>query len=68
MIQKANMIQKTGIIIPEMNGYAKFIKNDGKGKPLFGFIGNQGNTSNIATFHIKSITELQKSAPGTFPK
>ena len=60
-INDANHVIKEGTFVKELHGYVKLIGGEGSAKAAF--VGIDRVTGNITTFHIKSISELAKSAP-----
>ncbi|XQY90631.1 peptidoglycan-binding domain-containing protein [Metabacillus sp. HB246100] len=60
-LEDANHVKKTGIYVPELNGYVKLI--GGKGSAKYAFVGLDRNTGNLTTFHLKTAKELSKKAP-----
>ena len=57
-INDANWIIKNGRYSEKFNGFYYYLGNAKKGESLFGFVGLKNNGQNIATFHIKTATEL----------
>ena len=65
-VADANHVITSGTFVPQLNGYIKLIGGPGNAK--FGFVGINRATGQITTFHIKSVKELAKAAPGIFGK
>ena len=57
-LDDANYIIQNGTYVPELNGYVKFVAGQ-----KYGFVGLDRATSDITTFHIKTVSELIKNAP-----
>ena len=57
-LNDANHVIQNGTYIPELNGYVRFM-----GGQKYGFVGLDRATSDITTFHIKTVSELIKRAP-----
>ena len=55
----ANHVIQNGTYVQELNGYVKFISGQ-----KYGFVGLDRATGDITTFHIKTVSELIKNAPG----
>lgn len=60
-VDDANHIVKTGTYVPEVNAYVKLI--GGQGTAKCGFFGMERGTSAITTFHVKTASELARTAP-----
>lgn len=60
-ISDANHVIRTGTWVPELNGYVKLIGGEGSAKAAF--VGLTRDGVNIATFHVKTVRELARSAP-----
>ena len=60
-LSDANHVVQNGTYVPEMNGFVKLV--GGKGSAKYAFTGLDRRTGNITTFHLKSVSELQKKAP-----
>jgi hypothetical protein len=60
----ANNIIKSGQFVPELNGYVKLIGSAGnRGKAHVAFVGLKQDGKSIATFHMKSVSEIMRKAP-----
>jgi hypothetical protein len=60
-LDDANHVITNGTWVPELNGYVSLVGGQGSAKAAFVGIDRAGG--HITTFHIKSVSELSRSAP-----
>ncbi|HEY2566622.1 MAG TPA: hypothetical protein VGH95_02780 [Candidatus Aquirickettsiella sp.] len=58
-IEDANFVIKNGIYVPELNAYVKIPVGTARAP----FVGLDRFTNEITTFHLKSVTYLERQAP-----
>jgi hypothetical protein len=60
-LRDTNYVIRNGTFVPELHGYVRLIRGTGSAK--YALVGLDRATGNITTFHIKTVSELSRTAP-----